>query len=75
MPDFEYRKNILLKGKIKDNPFLAICRSQVDISFDYDSRVLAKKMPGFHWFTVYGDYLEEAGYALKKIGIESETMG
>jgi L-fucose isomerase-like protein len=75
MPDFDYSKNIILKGKITDNPFLAICRSQVDISFDCDSRIVAEKMPGFHWFTVYGDYAKEASYALKKIGIESETLG
>jgi hypothetical protein len=75
MSDFEYRKNIILKGKITDNPFLAICRSQVDINYDCDSRILAEKMQGFHWFTVYGDYLKETGYALKKIGIESEILG
>jgi hypothetical protein len=32
-------------------------------------------MPGFHWITVYGDYLKEAEYALNKIGIGFENLG
>ena len=32
-------------------------------------------MPGFHWIiVVYCDYLKEAGYAFKKIGIELEIL-
>jgi hypothetical protein len=31
-------------------------------------------MPGFHWMTVYGDYLRETGYALKRIPIAWETL-
>jgi len=30
---------------------------------------IIKIMPGFHWITVYGDYIKEAEYAFKKIGI------
>jgi hypothetical protein len=36
--------------------------------------VLAERMPGFHWMTIYGDYIKEAGYALKKIGIGWEVL-
>ena len=32
-------------------------------------------MPGFHWMLVYGDYLREAGYALKKIPIKWDCLG
>jgi hypothetical protein len=74
MPDFAFKKNVGLLGKIVDNPFLDICRSQIDISFEYDSNLVAKKMPGFHWITVYGDYLKESGYALKKLGIDFEIL-
>jgi len=63
-----------LKGTIEDHPFMDICRSQIDISFDVDSHLLAKRMPGFHWMTGYGDYLQETGYALKRLGIEWEQM-
>ena len=31
-------------------------------------------MPGFHWMTVYGDYLREASYAVKKIPIAFECL-
>ena len=74
MPDFAYDRNIGLAGKIISNPKLDICRSQIDITYECDSKTVAEKMPGFHWITVYGDYIKEAGYALKKIGIEFENL-
>jgi hypothetical protein len=74
MPDFKFELNVGLAGKIIANPFRDICRSQIDISYDYDSKKVAEQMSGFHWITVYGDYLKEAGYALKKIGIGLETL-
>jgi len=74
MPDFAVTRYVGLLGKIVDNPFLDICRSQIDISFECDSKLVAEQMPGFHWITVYGDYLKESGYALKKIGINLENL-
>ena len=74
IPDFAFKKNVGLLGKIVDNPFLDICRSQIDISFACDSKLVAEKMPGFHWITGYGDYIKESGYALKKIGIDFENL-
>lgn len=74
MPDFKFERNVGLLGKIIDNPFLDICRSQIDVSFTCDSRKVAEEMPGFHWITAYGDYLKESAYALKKIGIEMEIL-
>ena len=74
MPDFSFKKNIGLSGKIIGNPFLDICRSQIDISYGCSSKTVAEKMPGFHWNTVYGDYLRETEYAMKKIGIELEIL-
>ncbi len=74
IPDFQVSQYIGLKGTIVDHPFMDICRSQIDISYDVDSNILAKRMPGFHWMTGYGDYLRETGYALKRIGIEWEQL-
>lgn len=74
MPDFAFVKNVGLKGKIKENPFMPICRSQIDVSFECSSKLVAEKMPGFHWITVYGDYMKESAYALKKIGIDFENL-
>lgn len=74
MPDFAFERNVGLLGKIVDNPLLDICRSQIDISFNCDSKTVAEQMPGFHWITAYGDYIKETGYALKKIGIEFDNL-
>ena len=74
MPDFAFNRNVGLLGKIVENPDLAICRSQIDISYSCESKTLAEQMPGFHWITVYGDYIRETAYALKKIGIAFENL-
>jgi hypothetical protein len=74
MPDFAFKRYAGLPGKIVENPFMDICRSQIDVSYDCDSVKVAEKMPGFHWITVYGDYMKETGYALKKIGISFEKL-
>ncbi len=74
MPDFAFKRNVGLLGKIIDNPMMDICRSQIDISYECESRKIAAEMPGFHWMTCYGDYIRETGYALKKIGIKFENL-
>jgi len=74
IPDFLVKRWVGLTGKIVDVPFMDICRSQIDISFSCDSKVLAERMPGFHWMTCYGDYMKEIGYACKKLGIKWEAL-
>ena len=74
LPDFKEERWIGVGGEILDSPFLPICRSQIEVRLDADSRVVAEKMPGFHWMTVYGDYLRETGYALKKTKIGWECL-
>jgi hypothetical protein len=74
IPDFLVSHYIGLKGTIVDHPFMDICRSQIDISYDVDSNILARRMQGFHWMTGYGDYLRETEYALKRMGIEWEQL-
>lgn len=56
------------RGKIVDVPSYPACRSQMEIEIDGDWRRLARRMEGFHTLVVYGDYLREVGYALKKLG-------
>ncbi len=75
VPDFKEERWVGLLGKVVDNPFLDICRSQIDIGYDCDDRLLAERMPGFHWMTGYGDYTREVGYALKKSGIQWDLLG
>jgi len=74
MPDFAFKHYVGLLGKIVDNPSLDICRTQIDISFDCDSKIVAEQMQGFHWVTVYGDYMREMGYALKRVGINFKNL-
>ena len=75
IPDFKAEHFVGLTGEIVDHPLLPICRDQIDIRFKCDSLLLAQRMPGFHWMTIYGDYLREVGYALKKIPIGWESLG
>jgi len=73
--DFKQERYVGLRGEILCAPFLPICRCQIDIKIACPDQVLAERMPGFHWMTIYGDYIKEAGYALKKIGIGWEVLG
>ncbi|MCF7972835.1 MAG: sugar isomerase [Phycisphaerae bacterium] len=73
-PDFALKRWVGLRGKILDAPFMDICRSQIDVSYDCDDLTLAERMPGFHWMTGYGDYMNELGYALKRVGITWDTL-
>ncbi|MBN2474217.1 MAG: hypothetical protein JXB62_06400 [Pirellulales bacterium] len=75
VPDFKAERWLGFSGEIIDAPFLPICRAQIDIRFDCDTDAVAERMPGFHWMTIYGNYLREAGYALKRIPIEFENLG
>ncbi|MCG3127009.1 MAG: hypothetical protein CHACPFDD_01865 [Phycisphaerae bacterium] len=74
IPDFAAQRWLGLSAKIVDVPSLDICRSQIDVEFQCDSRLLASRMPGFHWITAYGDYRRELGYALKRIPIAWEVL-
>ena len=74
-PDFAAKRWLGLLGEIEDHPFLPICRSQIDVRFNAPSKLVAERMPGFHWMLVYGDYLRETGYALKRIPIEWDCLG
>ncbi len=56
------------RGTIVDTPSLPMCRSQMDIAIDGDVKGITERIEGFHAQVVYGDYLREVGYALKKLG-------
>jgi len=73
-PDFSAKRWITFKAKITDTPFLDICRAQMEVEIEGNWEQLLKDMRGFHWIVCYGDYLKEVEYALKKIGVEPETI-
>lgn len=72
VPDFASQRWLGLLGEIQANPFLAICRSQVDVRFQAPSLLVAERMPGYRWVLGYGDYRREIGYALRRVPIEWE---
>lgn len=74
IPDFEAKRWVGLLGRIEEAPFMPIGRSQIEVSFNKDSELLARRMPGFHWMTGYGDYMCEVGYALRRVGIAWDTL-
>ncbi len=70
VPDFASARWVGFEGKIVGNPFLDICRSQIDVAIQGDWKRLLAEMKGFHWMTCYGNYLRETGYALAKVGVD-----
>jgi L-fucose isomerase-like protein len=70
VPDFSFKKWVGFEGEIQGNPFLPICRAQIDVGIQGSTELLAREMRGFHWMTCYGDFRKETGYALKRAGIE-----
>jgi len=68
-PDFAAKQWVGFEGEVLDNPFLQICRSQVDVQIHGSTEKLLEQMKGFHWMACYGNYLKEVGYALKKVGV------
>ena len=70
IPDFDCKKWVGFDGTITGNPFLDICRSQIDVRIEGSTSELLREMKGFHWMTSYGSYLREASYALQKLGID-----
>jgi len=73
-PDFDNKRWLGFEAEIIDNPFLDICRSQIDIRINGDCERLVAETVGFHWMASYGDYLKEVGYALKKVGIDFTNL-
>ncbi len=70
VPDFSVKKWTGLVGEVVGNPFMPICRSQVDVAIRGDTQKLVEEMRGFHWMSGYGDYVCEVEYAMKKMGVE-----
>jgi L-fucose isomerase-like protein len=74
VPDFASKRYLGLSGQIESNPFLAICRTQLDIRLHASSPQVAERMPGYRWVLIYGDYLRETGYALRRVPIEWDCL-
>jgi hypothetical protein len=73
-PDFKEKQWLGFKGIIIEPTSYSICRTQIDVAIEGDWRTLLHKMRGFHWVAVYGDYLKEVEYAVKKMRLIWETI-
>jgi L-fucose isomerase-like protein len=74
IPNFHGDAWVTFEGTIAEVPFLPTCRSQADVQIQGDWRQLLREMQGFHWMMGYGDYQQEIGYALKKVGIAHKPI-
>lgn len=74
VPDFASKKWVGFEGTIVANPFLDICRSQIDVRIVGNTSALLEQMKGFHWMMSYGNYMQEVGYVLKKVGVEFSNV-
>ena len=74
VPAFNAERWLGLQGTIVNIPFRQICRTQLDIRYEVPDKLLAERMPGFHWMTCYGDYRKEIGYALRRVGIAWDNL-
>ncbi|MBE0660074.1 MAG: sugar isomerase [Bryobacteraceae bacterium] len=70
IPDFNGKRWVGFTGALEGNPFLPICRSQIDVAYKCATEKMAEEMRGFHWMTGYGEWSRELAYALRKAGIE-----
>ena len=73
-PDFKSERWVGVKGVVCDVPFRSICRTQFDIKYECPDLLFARRMPGFHFMTCYGDYTKEIGYALRRVGIQWDNL-
>ena len=73
-PEYSTGRWLGFKGKVKRNPFYEICRSQQDVEIIGNWKKLKNEVRDSHWVMVYGDYLKEAGYAVRKLGLKWENI-
>ncbi len=75
VPNLRCSKWMGFRGKVVECPSHPACRSQIDIQVEGNFRRLLAGMEGFHAQVIYGDFLREVGYALKKVGkVEWENI-
>jgi hypothetical protein len=73
-PEYATGRWLGFTGKVEDNPFYEICRSQQDVVIQGNWRKLMREVRDSHWMMAYGDHVNAVGYAARKIGIRWETL-
>ena len=69
-PDYSNPRWLGFRGHVRDNPTLAACRSQQDVEIVGNWKQLRSEVRDSHWVMVYGNHLQELGYAARKLGIK-----
>lgn len=69
-PDFQGRRWLGFQARILENPSYPICRTQVHLAIQGNWQRLLEEIRGFHWRVIYGQYLPEVGYAVRKAGLD-----
>lgn len=73
-PEYSSGRWLGFKGEVIRNPYYEICRSQQDVRIIGAWQRLKSEVRDSHWVNVYGDYLQEAGYAARKLGLTWENI-
>ncbi|MFH1737900.1 MAG: twin-arginine translocation signal domain-containing protein [bacterium] len=73
-PEYTVGRWVGIRGNVVDNPFLPICRSQQDVQIQGNWKKLLSEARDSHWMMTYGNYLQEVGYAARKLGIVWENI-
>jgi hypothetical protein len=73
-PEYTTGRWVGIRGNVEDNPFYPICRSQQDVRIQGNWKKLIGEARDSHWMMAYGDYLNEVGYAARKMGIRWENI-
>lgn len=73
-PDYTTGRWVGMRGNVDDNPFFPICRSQQDVRIQGEWKKLLNEVRDSHWLMVYGDSLNEIGYAARKLNVEWDNI-
>jgi hypothetical protein len=73
-PEYSTARWLGFRGKVEDNPFYDICRSQQDIRVHGAWKKLKSEARDSHWVMAYGDWLNELGYAARKVGVQWSSL-
>jgi len=68
-PEYSTTRWVGFKGTVKRNPFYDICRSQQDVQVQGAWQKLLAEVRDSHWVMAYGNWLNELGYAARKVGV------
>jgi len=74
-PEYDTGRWLGFKGRVEENPSYEICRSQQNVRIEGGWKKLLKEIRDSHWVMAYGDHLDEAEYAARKLGLRWEGLG